>query len=360
MASSPSGSPLTSPYDALRRELVARPKVWLITGVAGFIGSNLLEELLSLGQTVIGLDNFLTGHRANLDAVLALRPDFPDRFRFVEADIRSIDACHEACSGADFVLHQAALGSVPRSIHDPITSSHVNVDGFLNVLVAARDSKVKRIVYASSSSVYGDCTELPQSEDRTGRVLSPYAATKVTNELYAGVFQRTYGMEIIGLRYFNVFGRRQDPKGAYAAVIPRWVANLLDGEPCHIFGDGKTSRDFCYIANVVQANLLAAAAAPARSTDTAYNVACGESTSLTELFYLIRDGLAAYRPSIQTAEPHYDDFRPGDIARSFANISKARDALGYEPTHRIGAGLAEALQWYAAANGLPALESARA
>jgi UDP-N-acetylglucosamine 4-epimerase len=308
----------------------------------------LLEALLDLGQTVIGLDNFSTGHRSNLDAVLQTRPDIASRFRLVEGDIRSIDACRDACSGADFVLHQAALGSVPRSIHDPVTSSHVNVDGFLNVLVTARDARVSRIVYASSSSIYGDSKHLPQSEDRTGRLLSPYAATKAANEMYAGVFQRTYGTELIGLRYFNVFGRRQDPLGAYAAVIPRWAAALLRDEPCRIFGDGETSRDFCYIANVIQANLLAAAGSPKESTDAAYNVACGDSTSLTELFYLMRDLLAHYRPAIRAAEPVYDDFRPGDIARSFADISRARRALGYEPTHRIAEGLVEAMEWYAA------------
>ena len=247
----------SSTYERLQGELIARPRVWLVTGVAGFIGSNLLEALLDLGQTVVGLDNFSTGHRANIEAVLDARPGADARFRFVEADMRAMEACQDACAGVDFVLHQAALGSVPRSIHDPVTSSHVNVDGFLNILVAARDARVARIVYASSSSVYGDSKKLPQVEDQTGRLLSPYAATKAANEMYAGVFQRTYGTELIGLRYFNVFGPRQDPLGAYAAVIPRWAANLLHDEPCRIFGDGETSRDFCYIANVIQANLLA-------------------------------------------------------------------------------------------------------
>jgi UDP-N-acetylglucosamine 4-epimerase len=335
-----------SAYAAVRSDLVANPRVWLVTGVAGFIGSNLLEELLDLGQTVRGMDNFLTGHRENLAEVLSARPDAKTRFELVDADIRSIDACHEACTGVDYVLHQAALGSVPRSIHDPITSHHVNVDGFLNMLVAARDARVKRVVYASSSSVYGDRAELPQREGNTGRPLSPYAATKVVNEMYAGVFQRSYNMEVIGLRYFNVFGRRQDPNGAYAAVIPRWVSSLLRGEPCRIFGDGETSRDFCYIANVVQANLLAAAGAPAATTDGAYNVACGESTSLTTLFYLIRDGLSAYKPSLGAVQPQYEDFRPGDIPRSLADITRARDLLRYEPTHRLAEGMAEALDWY--------------
>ena len=335
-----------SAYFALRGELTAQPRVWLVSGVAGFIGSNLLEQLLDLGQTVRGIDNFMTGHRENLDEVLSARPDARSRFELVDADIRSIDACNEACTGVDYVLHQAALGSVPRSIHDPITSSHVNVDGFLNLLVAARDAGAKRVVYASSSSVYGDRTELPQKEANTGRPLSPYAATKAVNEMYAGVFQRSFGMELIGLRYFNVFGRRQDPNGAYAAVIPRWVASLLRDEPCRIFGDGETSRDFCYIDNVVQANLLAAAGATSEATDGAYNVACGESTSLTDLFYLIRDGLSAHKPSLGSVQPRYEDFRPGDIPRSLADISKARERLGYEPTHRLAEGLAEALDWY--------------
>jgi UDP-N-acetylglucosamine 4-epimerase len=335
-----------SAYAALRSELLANPRVWLVTGVAGFIGSNLLEDLLDLGQTVRGMDNFLTGHRENLTEVLSARPDAKTRFELVDADIRSIDACHEACTGVDYVLHQAALGSVPRSMQDPITSHSVNVDGFLNMLVAARDARVRRLVYASSSSVYGDRGELPQKEANTGRPLSPYAATKVVNEMYAGVFQRCYKMEVIGLRYFNVFGRRQDPNGAYAAVIPRWVSSLLHGEPCRIFGDGETSRDFCYIANVVQANLLAAAGAPSAATDGAYNIACGESTSLTALFYLIRDGLSAYKPSLGAVAPQYEDFRPGDVPRSLADITKARELLRYEPTHRLPDGLAEALEWY--------------
>jgi len=346
---------LNPKYQRLQSRLVSEPKVWLITGVAGFIGSNLLESLLDFGQSVVGLDNFSTGRRENLDAVLGPRPDAGSRFRLVEADIRSLEACHDACTGVDFVLHQAALGSVPRSIHDPLTSSHVNVDGFLNVLVAARDARVARIVYASSSSIYGDSKHLPQTEDETGRLLSPYAATKAANEMYAGVFQRTYGIELIGLRYFNVFGRRQDPLGAYAAVIPRWAASLLRDEPCTIFGDGETSRDFCYIANVIQANLLAAAGSPEGATDAAYNIACGDSTSLTALFYMMRDRLAEYRPAIRSAEPRYEDFRPGDIARSFADISRARDSLGYEPTHRIAQGLDEAMHWYAASAGLTAL-----
>lgn len=338
-------------YVQLRRELTAGPKFWLITGVAGFIGSNLLEELLALGQTIVGVDNFSTGHQSNLDSVLAAQPDATERFTLIEGDIRDLDTCHLACKGVDYVLHEAALGSVPRSIHDPLTSAQVNVDGTLHVLIAARDAGVKRVVYASSSSVYGDCTELPQVEERTGRVLSPYAATKATGEMFADVFQRSYGMEIIGLRYFNVFGPRQDPNGAYAAVIPRWVQNLLNDQPCSIFGDGETSRDFCHVANVIQANLLAAASAKGEATGQPYNIACGESTSLNALFCLLRDGLAVYRPSIKSAEPRYEPFRPGDVRRSFANIAKARANLGYEPQYQIKDGLAETLPWYVKAAG---------
>jgi len=332
-------------YEGVRADLAKMPRTWLITGVAGFIGANLLADLLSLGQNVVGLDNFSTGHRSNIADVLA-SSGASSRFRMIEGDTRDIDACRAACAGVDFVLHQAALGSVPRSIHDPLTSSHVNVDGLMNVLFAAHGAGVQRVVYASSSSVYGDSRHLPQVEARTGRLLSPYAATKAVNEMYADVFQRTYGIETVGLRYFNVFGPRQDPNGAYAAVIPRWIAALLRGERCKIFGDGETSRDFCYIANVLQANVLAATTGAAASTGTAYNIACGDSTSLTSLFYLIRDGLAKFDSAVATAEPQYEAFRPGDINQSFANISKAREALGYEPSHRIGEGMAATLDWY--------------
>jgi len=337
-------APVNQRYEELRRSLALSPRTWLITGVAGFIGSNLLSDLLSLGQTVVGLDNFSTGHRSNIADVLAATGG-TSRFRMIEGDTRDIDVCRAACDGADFVLHQAALGSVPRSIHDPLTSSHVNVDGLMNILFAAHGAGAKRVVYASSSSVYGDSPNLPQVESQTGRLLSPYAATKATNELYAEVFQRTYGIETIGLRYFNVFGPRQDPNGAYAAVIPRWIAALLRGETCQIFGDGRTSRDFCYISNVIQANLLAATAG-SEGTGTCYNVACGDSTSLTALFYLIRDGLAKFDSTIATAEPQYEPFRPGDISQSFANVSKAREALGYEPSHRIREGMEATLSWY--------------
>jgi len=332
-------------YEQLRRELAAQPKTWLVTGVAGFIGSNLMEALLDLGQTVVGIDNFATGHRHNVDAVLSIDGDFARRFRFINGDIRDLEACRDACAGVDYVLHQAALGSVPRSIRDPITTAQVNVDGFLNMIVAARDARVKRFVYASSSSVYGDERTLPQVEEKTGRPLSPYAATKVANEMFAAVFQRTYGLETIGLRYFNVFGPRQDPEGQYAAVIPRWIASLMRGEPCRIFGDGETSRDFCHIANAVEANLLAATA-PAQATETAYNVACNETTSLNELFVILRDAVAREHPEVRDATAVHDSFRPGDIAHSRADIGKATRALGYERIHRVGEGLPLVVDWY--------------
>jgi UDP-N-acetylglucosamine 4-epimerase len=334
-------------YTRVRTELQSRPRTWLVTGAAGFIGSNLVQELLGLGQTVVGLDNFATGYRSNLDDAVAGSEAGSGSFRFIEGDIRDLDACRTACEGVDLVLHQAALASVPRSIADPVSSSQVNVEGFLDVLVAARDAGAKRVVYASSSSVYGDARTIPQVEANTGNVLSPYAATKATNELYAAVFQKTYGVETIGLRYFNVFGRRQDPNGAYAAVIPRWVSNLLNDVPCEIFGDGETSRDFCYVANAVQANILAAVVADPAATGEAYNVACGNETSLNDLFTMIRDGLAEYQPSVQSAEASHSPARKGDIRRSLADIGKARRLLGYEPTHRVADGLTSALEWYA-------------
>ena len=331
-------------FDSVRSELRASPRTWLVTGAAGFIGSNLVEELLGLGQRVVGLDNFSTGYRRNVDdSVGASGGDF----RLVEGDIRDMGACKEAAAGADYVLHQAALASVPRSIADPVSSSQVNVEGFLNVLMAARDAGVRRVVYASSSSVYGDVTRIPQVEHETGRVLSPYAATKATNEMYAAVFQRTYGLETIGLRYFNVFGRRQDPDGAYAAVIPRWTAKLLAGLPCEIYGDGETSRDFCYVANAVQANILAATVDDVEATSQAYNVACGQETSLNQLFRMIRSGLSSWQPTVAGAEPAYGEARKGDIRRSLADVSKAGRLLGYRPTHTVAAGLDEALSWYA-------------
>ncbi len=319
----------------------------MITGAAGFIGSNLLESLLKLEQNVVGLDNFATGHQHNLDKVEAcVTPEQWRRFRFIESDIRSMDDCKNACDGADYVLHQAALGSVPRSLEDPLTTNDNNITGFLTMLVAARDAKVKRFVYAASSSTYGDHPGLPKVEDRIGNPLSPYAVTKVVNEQYANVFARCYGMESIGLRYFNIFGRRQDPDGAYAAVIPKWVASMINDEDVFINGDGETSRDFCYIDNTVQANLLAATARKEGAANQIYNVAVGDRTTLNELYTEIRDLLEPKFPHLKDKQPVYRDFRAGDVRHSLADISKSRDLLGYEPTHRIGEGLKEAMDWY--------------
>lgn len=339
---------ISAPFPRLREHLTSAPKVWLVTGVAGFIGSSLLAELLALGQTVVGLDNFSTGHRANLDDVLSTPPANGTRLRMIEGDIRDLATCRTACEGVDYVLHHAALGSVPWSMDDPLRTNAVNVDGFVNMLVAAKDAGVKRFVYASSSAVYGDTPDHPQVEERVGRPLSPYAASKATNETYALAFQMSYGLQAIGLRYFNVFGPRQDPAGAYAAVIPRWIASLLRGERCRIFGDGETTRDFCYVANVVQANLLAATVADESATGQAYNVACAESVTLNQLFRLMRDRLASDDARFAFAAPHYDSFRPGDIRFSCASIDKARRMLSFEPTHDVAQGLADALQWYLA------------
>jgi UDP-N-acetylglucosamine 4-epimerase len=333
--------------------LTRTPRTWLVTGVAGFIGSNLLEGLLDLGQRVVGIDNFATGSRENLDEVLEPRPGAAERFRFIEADIRDLDACRDAAGGVDYVLHQAALGSVPRSIDDPLLVNAVNVSGTLNVLAAARDAQVRRFVFAASSSVYGDHPGLPKVEDVLGAPLSPYAVTKHACELYAGVFQRVYGLQTIGLRYFNVFGRRQDPDGAYAAVIPRWVDNLLAGRPCVIHGDGQTSRDFCYVDNVVQANLLAATAAD-EATGRVYNVAGAERTTLNQLFGMLRERVVEYRPEAAEAEPEYAEFRPGDVRHSEADISRIREALGYRPSHDVREGLLDATRWYAEHQAEPA------
>jgi UDP-N-acetylglucosamine 4-epimerase len=334
-------------YEVTSEHLRCHPRTWLVTGVAGFIGSNLLERLLTLGQTVVGIDNFATGYRHNLtQAIEGLDADVC-RFRFIEGDIRDLDICRKACDGVDYILHQAAIGSVPRSIHDPLTTHQANVDGFLHMLIAARDAMVRRFVYASSSSTYGDEPALPKREDRIGRPLSPYAATKYVDELYAGVFQRVYGLQTVGLRYFNVFGRRQDPNGEYAAVIPRWVSTLLGGEPCRIYGDGETSRDFCYVDNVVQANILAATMPDVEATGHVYNVACGDRTTLNELFRMIRAGLAGYEPKVAVLEPVHEPFRLGDVRHSLADISKIQQGLGYVPSHGVIDGLMEALEWYA-------------
>src|SRR5829696_6901532 len=338
-------------YEKTKASLRKKPRTWLVTGVAGFIGSNLLEGLLDLDQKVVGLDNFSTGSWHNLDQVReGVTNEKWDRFTFIEGDIRRLADCRQACDSVDYVLHQAALGSVPRSVEDPLATNESNVTGFLNMLVAARDAKVGRFVYAASSSTYGDHPGLPKVEERIGEPLSPYAVTKYVNELYSKVFARVYGMEVIGLRYFNVFGRRQDPEGAYAAVIPKWIGNLLRGKPCIINGDGETSRDFCYVDNTVQANLLAATVSYEPALGQVYNVAYGTSTTLNELYVLIRDNLVRVRPDLSGVadlEPLYGPCRPGDVRRSLADISKAARLLGYTPTHSVERGLSEAVGWYA-------------
>ena len=336
-------------YEEVLKQLPDQPKTWLVTGCAGFIGSNLLEKLLRLDQRVLGLDNFSTGKRSNLlEVQQAVSPEQWSRFSFVEGDIRSLDTCHELCSGVDFVLHQAALGSVPRSLADPIASNDSNVSGFLNLLVAARDAKVKRFMYAASSSTYGDHPGLPKVEDRIGKPLSPYAVTKYVNELYAQVFSSSYGMETIGLRYFNVFGPRQDPEGAYAAVIPCWLRALIKGEAIYINGSGETSRDFCYIENVVQMNLLAATSTEPAAVNQVYNTALNARTTLNELFEKLRCRLLPHYAHLAGCTPVHRDFRAGDVLHSQADISKASGLLGYQPSHTIDQGLDAALAWYMA------------
>lgn len=332
-------------YDTLLKRLTREPKVWLVTGVAGFIGSNLLEHLLKLNQTVIGLDNFATGHQHNLDEVKGLvTPEQWASFSFIEGDIRQLADCQKACAGVDYVLHQAALGSVPRSIADPITTNAANITGFLNMLVAARDAEVKSFTYAASSSTYGDHPALPKVEENIGKPLSPYAVTKYVNELYADVFAKTYGFNCIGLRYFNVFGKRQDPNGAYAAVIPKWTAAMIQGEELFINGDGETSRDFCFIENTVQMNLLAATA-PDEAKSEVYNVAVGDRTTLNDLFHALQWALAE-NGKPYARKPVYRDFRAGDVRHSQADISKAANKLGYAPEYRIMDGIAKAMPWY--------------
>ncbi|WP_374343814.1 NAD-dependent epimerase/dehydratase family protein [Azonexus sp.] len=333
-------------YEKLQNELKKTSKTWLVTGVAGFIGSNLLETLLKLDQCVVGLDNFATGYQRNLDEVEGLvSAEQWARFRFIKGDIRNLEDCRQACAGVDYVLHQAALGSVPRSIEDPITTNGANIDGFINMLVAARDAQVKSFTYAASSSTYGDHPGLPKVEDKIGKPLSPYAVTKYVTELYADVFARCYGFNTIGLRYFNVFGPRQDPDGAYAAVIPKWAAALLKGETIWVNGDGETSRDFCFVANAVQANLLAATTTNPEAINQVYNVAVGDRTTLNDLFHSLRDNLSAHGVEPDT-QPQYRDFRAGDVHHSQADIGKAQRLLGYAPSHRIGDGIRVAMPWY--------------
>ena len=347
-------------YEKLKQDLMCSPKTWLVTGVAGFIGSNLLEVLLQLNQKVVGLDNFATGHQHNLDDVKqCVSPQQWERFTFIEGDICKLEDCQKALGVGkqisissvslaapghkiDYVLHQAALGSVPRSIKDPITTNKVNIDGFVNLLVAARDAKVKSFTYAASSSTYGDHPALPKVEDTIGKPLSPYAVTKYVNELYAEVFARSYGFNTIGLRYFNVFGKRQDPNGAYAAVIPKWIGAMLKDEAVHINGDGETSRDFCYIANTVQANLLAATTNNSVAKNQVYNIAVGERTSLNQLF----NTMTAEQGMNYMKDPVHGEFRPGDVLHSQACISKAVEMLDYEPTYNVQVGLGLTLDWY--------------
>jgi len=333
-------------YQQLLEQLPLQPKTWLITGVAGFIGSNLLETLLKLNQKVTGLDNFATGHQHNLDEVQGLvTAEQWNNFNFIEGDIRQLEDCQRACEGADYVLHQAALGSVPRSIADPITTNSANIDGFLNMLVAARDAKVQSFTYAASSSTYGDHPALPKVEDNIGKPLSPYAVTKYVNELYADVFAKTYGFNCIGLRYFNVFGQRQDPNGAYAAVIPKWTAAMIQDEPVLINGDGETSRDFCFIDNTVQANLLAATTENPEAKNQVYNVAVGDRTTLNQLFEAIQIALKDNGVDYNQP-PTYREFRAGDVRHSQADVSKAQELLGYSPSYKISLGIAEAMPWY--------------
>src|SRR5690606_8857174 len=333
-------------FDDLESNLEARPATWLVTGAAGFIGSNLVETLLKLGQNVVGLDNFATGYQHNLDEVATLvGPARWQNFKFIRGDIRNLDECRLAVDGVDYVLHQAALGSVPRSLNDPITSNEVNISGFLNMSVAARDAVVKSFTYAASSSTYGDHPALPKIEDRIGRPLSPYAVTKYVNELYADVFVRAYGFRATGLRYFNIFGRRQDPAGAYAAVIPTWTAAMIRGEKVFINGDGETSRDFCYVENAIQANLLAATASSDEALGQVYNVAVSGRTTLNQLFEYLRSALLANGVRYDDS-PVYRDFRAGDVRHSQADISKAAVLLGYAPQYDIQQGIGEAMPWY--------------
>ena len=336
-------------FQTIKQELINAPKIWLITGCAGFIGSNLLETLLLLNQKIVGLDNFATGHQHNLDEVKTqVSAEQWQNFHFVKGDIRELDDCNEAINhydeGVDYILHQAALGSVPRSIADPLLTNSANITGFLTMLTAAKESQVKSFVYAASSSTYGDHSALPKVEDVIGKPLSPYAVTKYVNELYADVFYKTYGLNCTGLRYFNVFGKRQDPDGAYAAVIPKWTAAMIANEEVLINGDGETSRDFCFIENVVQANILAATANDAGKNQV-YNVALGDKTSLNTLFAILKIAIQANGINYQQS-PTYQDFRAGDVRHSQADISKAKSLLGFEPAFKIQQGIDKAMPWY--------------
>ncbi|WP_373986919.1 SDR family oxidoreductase [Duganella sp. BuS-21] len=341
------GTPASSAYQLVRERLQHEQFRWVVTGVAGFIGSNLLQALLELGQQVVGIDNFLTGHRHNLDQVRELVGAGAWRgFELIEGDIRDLAVCRQACDRADYVLHQAALGSVSRSMAEPLLCNDINVAGYLNMLDAARLAGVRRVVYAASSATYGDHPGLPKQEQHIGLSLSPYALTKHVNELYAGVYARCYGLDSIGLRYFNVFGPRQDPAGAYAAVIPLWVSAMIAGRDIEIHGDGETSRDFCYVGNTVQANLLGALSDNRAAVNQVYNVALNARTSLNELYLLLHELLAERHPHLHDCRPAYGPFRDGDVRHSQADISKAVNLLGYAPTHDLRRGLKQALRWY--------------
>ena len=338
-------------FEHLQEYLKNNQKTWLVTGVAGFIGSNLLEKLLILNQKVVGLDSFDTGYQHNIDQALqdvqnTTGKDLSNNFNFINGDIRNSSDCNQACDGVDYVLHQAALGSVPRSIEDPIGTNEANINGFINMLVASKDAKVKRFVYAASSSSYGDNTDLPKIEHMIGSPLSPYAVTKLVNELYASVFAKNYDFKTIGLRYFNIFGKRQDPNGAYAAVIPKWIASVLNNEDVYINGDGETSRDFCYIDNAVQSNILAAMTENNEAVDQVYNVALNDRTSLNELHRMIEDKILQRVEGLEKKEPIYKDFRPGDVRHSQASVDKANNLLEYRPKYKISEGLDETIDWY--------------
>ena len=338
-------------YEELQKYLKDNQNTWLVTGAAGFIGSNLVEKLLSLNQKVVGLDTFDTGYQHNIDEAISdanqiAGEDLTDNFKFIHGDIRSLQDCQLACKNVDYVLHQAAIGSVPRSIEDPIYTNEANINGFLNMLVASRDAKVKRFVYAASSSSYGDSIDLPKLENMIGNPLSPYAVTKYVNELYANVFANNYEFKTIGLRYFNIFGKRQDPEGAYAAVIPKWISSILKNEDVYINGDGDTSRDFCYIDNAIQINILAAMSSNEESINQVYNVALNDRTSLNELYKMIQEKLMQRVQGLKSKQPIYRDFRAGDVRHSQASIEKAKKLLSYKPKYKIPDGLDEALSWY--------------
>lgn len=344
-----------SNYLMLKKHLSSNHYSWLITGVSGFIGSNLLEQLLQLNQKVVGVDNFLTGKLENLNEVEAgVTSDQWKNFHFIEGDICNLEICELASRNIDFVLHQAALGSVPRSIEDPIKTNEINISGFLNVLYAAKNNNIKNFIYAASSSTYGDHKALPKIEDQIGKPLSPYAVTKFVNEIYADVFKTNYNFNSVGLRYFNVFGKRQDPEGAYAAVIPKWISAMIKGNDVYINGDGKTSRDFCYVDNVVQANLLAALAGSIKNgvesspdaKNQIYNIAVGERTTLNELYNILNETLSKQFDHLKNSSPIFRDFRAGDVRHSQASIDKAQVKLGYEPSHQVKDGLIEAMEWY--------------